>query len=319
MYQGPYQMKDMPDTYETPLKGLDWHDWLTKMAQITDDDGYTERLGDRHAAILVEEKPVLLVTFENYQSISLNNDMGHPLGWEMVKALGWSHLCLVSNGETWFRDDRVYRYFDRLVDDGFLEDFDQVIFYGAGACGYAAAAFSVAAPGAKVLVLQPQATLDPRLTEWDQRYRHMRRTSFTDRYGYAPDMLDAAQQAFVVYDPEITEDAMHAALFRRPNVTLFPMRHVGRGMEQSLLRMNVLLRMIAQLSADKLTPRRIARLFRARREDGTYQFNLLKRLSTENRSYLVMLLAGKVLEKRESPPFRKAFSRAKAKLGIRAV
>ena len=311
-------MKDIPDSYETPLKELDWHSWLDKLTHITDEDGYTERLGDRHAAIFVEEKPTLLVTFETHQKINEQSDMAHPMGWEMVKALKWSHLCLVSDGETWFRDPRVYGYIDRLVDDGFFEDFEQVIFYGAGSCGYAAAAYSVAAPGAQVLVLQPQATLDPSVAEWDHRFCHMRRTSFTDRYGYAPDMLEAAHQAFVLYDPEITEDAMHAALFDRPNVTRFRMRHIGLKMEQSLLRMNVLLRVIAQLSAGKLDKKRLARLFRARREDAAYQFNLLKRLSTANRPFLVMLLAGKVLEKREAPPFRKAYSRARQKLGLRS-
>ncbi|WP_347538965.1 phosphoadenosine phosphosulfate reductase [Roseovarius sp. CAU 1744] len=309
-------MKDMPDGYETPLKGLAWTDWLEKLTAITDEDGYVERLGDRHAAILVEEKPTLLVTFETHQGIDALSDLCHPMGWEMVKALGWSHLCLVSEGDTWFRDRHVYAYFDRLVDDGFLEDFEQVIFYGAGACGYAAAAFSVAAPGAQVLLLQPQASLDPDVAEWDRRFRHMRRVSFTDRYGYAPDMLEAADQAFVLYDPEIREDAMHAALFNRPNVTRFRMRHLGREMERSLVRMNILLRAIAQLSAGKLNRHRLARLFRSRRDDASYQFSLLKRLTTDNRPYLVMLLAGKVLEKREAPPFRKAFARARSRLGI---
>lgn len=312
-------MKDIPDGYETPLKGLGWDKWLEKLSDITDEDGYAERLGPRHAAILVEEKPTLLVTFETHQTIQARSEMGHPMGWEMVKALGWSHLCLVSHGDTWFRDAHVYAYFDRLVDDGFLEDFEQVIFYGSGACGYAAAAYSVAAPGARVLALSPQATLDPQLAEWDERYRYMRRLSFTDRYGYAPDMLDAADEAFVVYDPNIAEDAMHAALFNRPNVTRIRMRHLGRDLETPLMRMNILLRMIAQLSAGKLDALRVARLFRARRDDPTYQFSLLKRLTTTNRPYLVMLLAGKVLEKRETPPFRKALARAKAKLGVRLV
>lgn len=311
-------MKDIQDGYETPLDGLDWSGWLEKLAEITDEDGYAEPLGDRHAAIFVEEKPTLLVTFETHQGITERSPACHPMGWEMIKALGWSHLCLVSNGDTWFRDKRVYGYFDRLVDDGFFEDFEQVIFYGAGACGYAAAAFSVAAPGAQVLVLQPQATLDPEVAEWDQRFRQMRRTSFTDRYGYAPDMLEAAQRAFVLYDPNIAEDAMHAALFNLPHVTRFRMRHLGHKMERSLIRMNVLLRIIAQLSAGKLDHDRLARLFRARRDDPSYQFNLLKRLTTDNRPYLVMLLAGKVLEKRETPPFRKAYARSRQKLGLRS-
>ena len=108
---------------------------------------------------------------------------------------------MVAEGQSWFRDPAVFAYFDRLVDDGFFDEFERVIFYGAGPCGYAAAAYSVAAPGATVVAVQPQATLDPRMTEWDDRFVEMRRTSFTDRYGYAPDMLDAADQAFVLYDP----------------------------------------------------------------------------------------------------------------------
>ena len=105
-----------------------------------------------------------------------------------------------------------------LVYDKFFDDFDQVVFYGAGPRGYAAAAFSVAAPGATIVALQPQATLDPRVTEWDDRHLKIRRTHFTSLYGYAPDMLDAAKQAYVIYDPYERLDAAHAAMFTRSNV-----------------------------------------------------------------------------------------------------
>jgi hypothetical protein len=46
----------------------------------------------------------------------------------------------------------------------------------------------------------------------------MRRTDFTGRYGYAPDMLDAAEQAYVIYDPYERLDAAYAAMFTRSNV-----------------------------------------------------------------------------------------------------
>lgn len=307
-------MQDANNTFDMPLNGLKDRDaWLDKVAELTDEDGYTERLGAHHAAIFVEDKPTLLVTFETHNGIAALSRDAQPLGWDMVKALGWSHLCLVSDGDTWFRDRAVYGYFDRLVDDGFFEEFDQVIFYGAGPCGYAAAAFSVAAPGAKVVVLQPQATLDPRVTEWDERFRGMRRTSFSDRYGYAPDMLDAAAEAFVIYDPEIEMDAMHAALFTRPNVTKFRMRFMGAELEKGLMRMQILFRILAQASAGKLNRLALARLFRARRRDGAYQFNLLTRVKASGRHYLTVLLARKVLEQRNARPFRKAMDAAMKK------
>src|SRR6056297_2221287 len=195
-------MQDTKTPEKAQLGTLEWNDWRTAMSDLAYEDGFAERLGEAHHPVFIEKKPVLLVTFENHATIRARGGAGHPIGWQLMEALGWSQLCLVSDGDTWFRDRYVIGFFDRLIDDGFFEDFEQVIFYGAGPGGYAAAAYSVAAPGAKVLALQPQATLDPRVTEWDDRFVHMRRTDFTSRFGYAPDMLDAAQRACVVYDRE---------------------------------------------------------------------------------------------------------------------
>jgi len=236
-----------------------------------------------------------------------------PMGWDLGRALGWSHLCLASKTDSWFREGRVYGYFDRLVDDGFFEEFDQVIFYGAGPAGYAAAAFSVAAPGAKVLAIQPQATLDPRMTEWDERFRRRRRLDFTSRYGYAPDMIDAADRAVILYDPDIEEDAMHAALFARANVTRFRMRFMGPRLDRSLMRMNILLRIIAQFSAGKLDTAALARLYRARRTHVPYLKTLLTRLEDDGRHYLTARLSQAVMRETPGPRFRRAVRAAYAK------
>lgn len=312
-------MQDQANPLDTPLDGLEWNAWLERMHDLVGDDGYAETLGGDHGAIFLENKPnVLLVTFETFDAIKAISKSAHPMGWQMVRALGWSHLSLVSDGDTWFRDRRVIGYFDRLVDDGFFEDFDQVIFYGAGPCGYAAAAYSVASPGARVLVLQPQATLDPRVTEWDDRFRHMRRTDFEDRYGYAPDMLDAASKAYVIYDPENKMDAMHAALFTRDNVIKVRARYQGVHLELSLLRIEVLYRMLAQLSADKLKGRNLHALMRKRRGDAAFQFNLLRKLEANHRHGLIAILSRNVLSRREAPPFRKALARAERQLQNRA-
>ena len=299
-----------PHALETSLSGLDWQDWLGRLDEAADADGYAEPLGARHAAVFIENRPTLLVTFESFESIRAQSPEMQPLGWQMARALGWSHLCLVCHGETWFREGRVYGYFDRLVDDGFFEEFEQVIFYGAGSCGYAAAAFSVAAAGAKVLAIQPQATLDPRMAEWDDRFIGMRRADFTTRYGYAPDMLDAADKAFVLYDPEIEQDAMHAALFARANVTRFRMRFMGERLERGLMRMNVLLRILAQISSDKLNERSLSRLYRARRADVPYLKQVLARLEEDGRPYLTARMAQYVLRNSPGPRFRRSLRAA---------
>lgn len=211
-------MQEQDNTIEASLAGLSQAAWKQRIEDIAEENGMFQPLGPRHFATFIDEKPTLLVTFETVQGIRALSDTARPFGFDMVRAQGWSHLCVVSDGDTWFRNPKVYGFFDRLIDDGFFEDFRQVVFYGAGPCGYAAAAFSVAAPGATVIAVQPQATLEPRRTEWDDRFPQMRRTSFTDRYGFAPEMLDAVQAAFVLYDPRETQDAMHATLFDRPGV-----------------------------------------------------------------------------------------------------
>ena len=307
-------MQDEKNPMDTDLSGLDWAAWCDKLRDMAYEDGFAERLGDSHHAVFIEQKPTLLVTFESHEAIRNRSDKALPIGWDLMKALGWSHLCLNSETDTWFRDRHVIGFFDRLIDDGFFENFEQVIFYGAGPGGYAAAAYSVAAPGAKVLLLQPQATLDPRIAGWDDRFRHMRRTDFTSRFGYAPDMLDAAHSAFVVYDQDNEKDAMHAALFTRPNVSKLRVRFMDLNLETSMLRMRVLYRMLAQLSAGKLNELSAAQLMRARRKDGAYQFTLLRFLEARKRHRLIIQLCGWVVERRGARPFRKAMAAAEAAL-----
>lgn len=308
-------MQENSELTSADLTGLDWQEWLDRAEEAVGDDGYMQPLGKDHAALFCERRPVLLVTFENFKRLELLSDKGHPFGWTMLEALGWSHMCLLSQGDTWFRDARVYGFFDRLIDDGFFDEFDQVIFYGAGACGYAAAAFSVAAPGARVLVLRPQATLDPRVSEWDDRYVTMRRKSFTDRYGYAPDMLDAASHAVLLYDPEIDLDAMHSALFNRKNVLRFRTRHLGYAIEEKLSQMGLLPRMLARLSAGRLNQHSVSALWRQRRDEQGYLFPLLRRLVTEQRDALTVRFCEYVLaRKKGGPRYRNALNQAKARL-----
>jgi hypothetical protein len=296
-------MTDETPTLETSLLDLPRREWLKVVEQIVDEDGYVETLGRRHHAIFVEKGNTLLVTFETLQGMHALSDMGQPLGWEMLRDHGWSHLCLASNGDTWFRDKTVYGYFDRLIDDGFFDEFDNVVFYGAGPCAYAAAAFSVSAPGARVLAIQPQATLDPRLTEWDDRFTDMRIQDFTTRYGYAPEMLDAAEQGYVIYDPREQLDAIHAALFTRPNVDKYRMRFMGNALQTDLLEMGTWAPLLQAVATDQLTPRFFAELYRARRDYRPYLRNLLDSFEAEGRTGLVEALCSNVASRMRAPRF----------------
>ncbi len=288
---------------DTSLVDLPKHEWRDAVAEVTEEDGYFQALGKRHFAAFIESGTTLLVTFETIQGIQVLSDLAQPLGWEMVRAHGWSHLCLASDGDTWFRDTSVYGYFDRLIDDGFFDEFETVVFYGAGPCGYAAAAFSVVAPAAKVVVIQPQATLDPRITEWDDRFSDMRAQDFTTRYGYAPDMLDAADRAFVLYDPRERLDAMHAALFTRPNVTKLRLRHMGNAIQTDLLEMELLDTLLHDAADGTLDEKSFARMYRARRTYPPYLRNLMSTLDADGRVQMLWMLCKNVTTRMRAPRF----------------
>ncbi|SFS74705.1 hypothetical protein SAMN04488040_1845 [Sulfitobacter marinus] len=296
-------MIDAPFTIDAPLTGLQKDDWLLALSEVAEEDGFFENLGDAHYAIFVERKPTLLVTFETVNGMRALSEMSHPLGWEMVRSYGWSHLCIASEGDTWFRDPAVYDRFDKFIDDGFFDKFERVIFYGAGPGGYAAAAYSVASPGAQVVMIQPQATLDPRVTEWDDRFVEMRRTDFTSRFGYAPDMLDAAAHAFVLYDPKVTLDAMHAALFTRPNVTKFRMAHMGVALQSELLQIDQLEALLKLAADGQLNASSFAKLYRARRDYRKYLKSLLATLEAQDRKILILSLCRYVNARMQAPRF----------------
>ena len=290
-------------------------EWLSEIEEIGKDRGYYERVGNHHAALFLDESlDVLLVSFDTIASARAGTSSGIPHGMLQSEINGWSHLSLIAKKPSWFRDKAVYGYFDRLVDEAFFEDFDTVIFYGAGAAGYAAAAFSVAAPGATVIVISPQATLDPAVAPWDDRFVSMRRKDFTSRYGYAPDMLDAADAAYVLYDPFEELDAMHAALFRGPQIHHVRVRHGGGGLGRIVQDMNILGGVFRNAVEGTLSTRTIHRLLRKRRDYLPYLRNVLNRLHVEDRQYLIGLLCRSVLERKQAPRFKHHLEQAEQAL-----
>lgn len=285
------------------LAKLDKPEWTRRVMGRAEAEGAADKLGRNHFAAFIKSGDTLLVTFETVQGMRGLTESAQPLGWHLSQRLGWSHLLLACDGDTWYRAPEVYAYFDQLIDDGFFDEFDNVVFYGAGPCGYAATAFSVAAPGSTVIAIQPQATLDPRVTEWDDRFTHMRRTDFTDRFGFAPDMIDGAEKVFVLYDPSEPLDAMHAALFTRPNVTKLRMRFMGEALQSHLLFMKRLFPVIQAAAEDRLTPEYFAGLYRARRNHMPYLRRLLNQLEGAERSTLTEALCRHVTARFNAPRF----------------
>ncbi|MEM1233002.1 MAG: phosphoadenosine phosphosulfate reductase, partial [Pseudomonadota bacterium] len=215
-------------------------------------------------------------------------------------------MCLTP---TWFRAQSVYSFFDMLTDDDVFEGFEHVCFYGAGLGGYAASAFSVSAPGADLVAISPLATLDPRVAEWDPRFPSARRRSWTDRYGFAPEMADAARHTMVLYNPDEDLEAMHSALFARPGITRFRCRHMGHDLPAALDDMHILDHVIDLALQKELTTESFARIYRRRRDYGPYLRTLLTETEDQDRPKLTGWLVANVLPRKNMPRMRRALER----------
>lgn len=284
-------MNDGQLAIDISLTDLSSNEWLSRIDDFCEDCGFFEQLGREHCAGFLDAGTKLLVTFENAQLVRENNTDSEPRGFAYTRHDGWSLLALFSFKESWFRDHTIYSFFDRLVDEGFFDQFEKVVFHGGdGGASYAAATYSVTAPGATVIALRPQATLDAELAGWDPRYKQGRKKSFNDRYGYAPEMIDGADKVFVAFDPYQRLDACHAALFHRPQVISLPCPLIGDDLDQAFDRMGIHDVLIKLAMDGMLDRRRFARLLRARRYDPTYVRTLVRRLIITGHPRLALII-----------------------------
>ena len=279
------------------------------LAALRDDlgkDGFQYDLDPNHVATFLSRgSKKLLVTFETLENTLNVSGNGMPIGLDFVEDKNWSLLHLTARKESWFRSQAVYEFIDELVDDMFFEEFDQVMFYGAGIGAYAACAFSVAAPGATVLALSPQATLDSERAGWDMRFPEAKRLRFNDRYGYAPDMLEGAASAFILYDPYRSLDHVHASLFQGPNVQRLKCRHMDGLIELTLREMDMLHQVIELTSDGSMTAPAFYRLLRRRRHHNRYLRTVLHALNRQNRPLRVAYLCQYAFKNTGGGPFFK--------------
>ena len=308
-------MEEFSLDFEPELKGLAGSAWEKRVTEITESHGHVTRLGADQSAYFLQAGPKLLVTFESERSIQRSKLGSEPRGFIYAREEGWSCLSIISKKDSWFRDQAVYQYFDNLTDNGFFDEFDQTLFYGAGSFGYAAAAYSVAAPGARVLAISPQATLDPRLTGFDHRFASHRRLDFTSRYGNAAHMIDAADRAYVIYDPLSRLDACHAALMAKDNVTLLRCPGLGSGLDVSFDTMGIHDDTMLEAMDGTLSKRQFALMMRARRTYDRFVRNTITRARHRKHPQLAANLCAYAMRRFEDAFFEKELH-ALAELGV---
>lgn len=270
-------MKTQSVSFDAALSGLRPALWQKRIAELGETHGEFHQLGDAHSAILLSAGSKLLVSFENGCRIRRLNPKEEPRSFAFTRRDGWSTLTILSEGQSWFRDPTIYAFFDKLTDDGFFDTFENVLFQGEREAGYAACAYSVACPGATVLALQPHATMTPRIAFFDPRSKAQARIDFTSRYGYAPAMLDAAEKAFIAFNPTQKLEAFHANLFAGKNVTHLRCFAAPAELDRFLDSMDIYEDLIQAAMANSLTAGIFADQYRERRDQVFYLRWLLQK------------------------------------------
>ena len=278
-------------------------EWARLATQLAGPTGFF-REGSGHSFLHIPRGDTLVVTFDNLDIAMNKRAERRPWGFEFIEKQGWSMLGVMANGWTWYRAPWVWAEFDRLRDEGFFARYTRVVFYGASMGGYAAAAFSGACPGADVVAISPQSTLDKSVVPWETRYKVAWDRDFSGPYGDAAQVSGAARRVTILYDPYEPLDAGHVNRFTGANVLALRAPLMGHRLGSSLHQMGILTPIILGALDGSLTAQGFYTALRARRDFARYQRELFLRALDKGHPKLARNMGHWVLRRGENRAIR---------------
>ena len=282
-------------------------DWSDIATQLAGKDGWY-RAGDNGHSFLYMPRSTetLVVTFDNLDIAMTKREDRRPWGYSFIKDQGWSMLGVLAGGWTWYREQWVSDQFDALAEEGFFKQFKRVVFYGASMGGYAACAFSPAAPGCDVVAISPQSTVDKTVVPWETRYKVAWDRDFSGKYGDAAEVCKAARRVSILYDPYEPLDAGHAARFTGDNVQHLRAPLLGHRLGSSLNQMGILNPIILGALNGTLSSKDYYQLLRARKDSPRYQRELFNRTVAKGHKDLAKSLGAHILDKNPNRAVQRA-------------
>ncbi|OCX67117.1 hypothetical protein BFP70_02845 [Thioclava sp. SK-1] len=217
----------------------------------------------------------LVVTFGNLATYRAGGPQW-PWAYKLLAEQGWSVLGVINQRGDWWRDRALLTALTRLRNAGFYDRFLRVSTYGASMGGYGALAFGAVIPNAHAVCFAPQSSLDPCDVPFETRYtRGFEKGDWSLPFSDAASALPHLRRATIFYDPFQQLDKAHINRLRGPNVTLYPLRHIGHVMPPILKRMGVLKSVAIRALSETLTRQELAQMMRARRNLGRYHEMML--------------------------------------------
>ena len=285
--------------------GNDVGGWAEVARGLAGADGFF-RDSTEHSMLYIPRGDTLVVTFDNLDIAMTKREDRRPWGFSFIEKQGWSMLGVMANGWTWYRDAWVSNQFDELAASGFFKEFKRVVFYGASMGGYAACAFVAACPGADVVAISPQSTLDRRLVPFETRYKTAWGRDFSGPYGDAAEASKAAGRVTILYDPYEPLDAAHVARFKGANVVPLRAPLMGHRLGSSLHQMGILSSVTLGALNGTLTEADFYKALKARKGFVRYQRELFKRALAKGHPVLARKLGRFVLTRGTNRYIRQA-------------
>ncbi|MBQ1203671.1 MAG: glycosyltransferase family 2 protein [Loktanella sp.] len=256
----------------------------------------------------------LVVTFDNIHVVR-EDQPRWPWGYEFItKKLGCSVLGVMASKRNWFRQQFVHDSFDLLRDSGFFAQFEEILFYGASMGGFGALIYAKAAPGARILAIAPQSTLDRRILPDDNRWGWTARLDWDGRYADAAEGTATAKDVLLFADPYFAPDVAQMARFSGDNIRRFHMPFFGHQLPNALVNMGILAPIVTEILDGEFTKKRFYQLMRARRDLPRYQHDLLMKAEEKNHPKLAIQVCEYTLKKRNAQNIRRSLERLRARV-----
>ncbi|WP_428513228.1 glycosyltransferase family 2 protein [Roseovarius sp.] len=245
--------------------------WFDELRPGGDGEGFMER-HLRHSLMFVR-RPVnrLLVTFDNLSNVNDSSAEREPWAFKFAQDVNISHLGVMAHVADWYRDGDLIARFEKLRDEGFFEGYDRVIFAGVSMGGFAAIAFGSLVPGAHVVSVNPQSTLDTGLVPWETRYEGGRRQDWTLPLSDAAALTAGLGRVSIFYDPYHALDKQHVGRFSGDNIHVFHCRHSDHKTAVFMRKIGALKPVMHAAIFGDVDPVEFYRLYRARRDLRWYK------------------------------------------------
>ena len=225
------------------------------------------RKSDRHSLVFVRRtNPVLMISFDNLSNVSDRSPAREPWAYQFCKSHDISHLGVMANVGNWFRDEWLIDQLETLAEADFFKGYDRVVLSGTSMGAFAALTFAGLAPGAHVIAMNPQTTLDTNIVPWEQRFWRGRRQDWTLPYSDAVYGAKTAAKVNLFYDPYFEPDVKQVSRLDMSNVTTFKCWYSNHKSAVFLRKIDALKPVMKAATFESLTEAEFYSLYRKRRE-----------------------------------------------------